>query len=149
MTHRVERRSGIVPRRLLGPQLGPRLGLLLGPQLAACAGALALAGCAAIGPPRTATPDPAAVTALNGMARGPCNQVVASVLAGEAIPLSAFRGANYSEIRSGPSASVSQYEVWLYPRDQDGVIVVNLDNTCRPMQIYGRGGADLQRVQAR
>ena len=126
-------------------------------SLAAGAGALSLvgsvagilAGCSGLTPPRTATPNSETVTALNGMLRGPCNQSVASVLAGENIPISAFRGASYNEIRGGPSASVSQYEAWLYPRDQQGAIVVDMDNVCRPMQIYGRGGADLQSVRAR
>jgi len=122
-------------------------------SLATGAGALSLAGilagCAGLTPPRTATPDSGTVTTLNGMVRGACNQSVASVLAGENIPISAFRGATYNEIRGGPSASVSQYEAWLYLRNQQGVIVVDMDNVCRPMQIYARGGADLQSVRAR
>lgn len=110
---------------------------------------LIITGCGSIAPPRTATADPAVVSTLNGLVRGPCNQAVASVMAGEGIPISEIRAAIYSEIRGGPSSSVSQYDVWLYPRDQDGAVIVNLDNTCRPMQIYARGGANLQRAERR
>lgn len=110
--------------------------------------ALVLAGCGAIDPVRTATPQPDSVAALGRLATGPCNEGVASALAGEGIPVSAFRTATYSEIRNGQSARVSQYDVWLYPQGQSGSIVVSLDERCRPFQVYSRGGASLERVRA-
>ncbi len=113
-----------------------------------CAGLLGLGACANMGPPRSAEPAPGALEALNGMARGPCNRAVASVLAGEGIPVGQFREAVYSELRTGPGGRVSQYEVWLYPRDKTGVLVVNMDETCRPMQIYTRRGGSVQAFKA-
>ena len=113
-----------------------------------CAGLLGLGACASMGPPRTAEPAPGAVEALNGMAKGPCNRPVASVLAGEGIPVGQFRDAVYSELRTGPSGRVSQYEVWLYPRDKPGVLTVTMDETCRPMQIYTREGGNMQAFKA-
>lgn len=113
--------------------------------LTLCVGVLNLAGCGGFGPPRTATPGADSVTALNRIAPGPCNQAVASVLAGEGIPVSTLRTATYSELRNGPSSRVSRYDVWLSPQGQSGAIIVSLDETCRPMQIYTQGGASLQR----
>ncbi|KAA0682791.1 hypothetical protein [Roseomonas genomospecies 6] len=113
-----------------------------------CAGLLSLGACASMGPPRTAEPAPGAVAALDGMVKGPCNRAVASVLAGEGIPVGQFRTAIYSESRTGPSARVSQYDTWLYPRDKAGVLIVKTDETCRPMGIYTREGGNLQAFKA-
>lgn len=113
-----------------------------------CTGLLGLGACASFSPPRSAEPAPGAVEALNGMARGPCNRAVASVLAGEGIPVGQFRDAVYSELRTGPGGRVSQYEIWLYSRNNPGVLVVNTDETCRPMQVYTREGGSLQAFKA-
>lgn len=117
-------------------------GIILG------AGLLGLGACASLGPPRTAEPAPGAVEALNAMVTGPCNRPAASVLAGEGIPVGQFRSAIYSEARTGPSARVSQYELWLYPRDKAGVLIVKMDESCRPMQIYTREGGTVQAFKA-
>ncbi|MBK3773659.1 hypothetical protein [Azospirillum aestuarii] len=113
-----------------------------------CAGFLGLGACASLAPPRSAEPAPGAVEALNGMVKGACNRPVASVLAGEGIPVGQFRAAIYSEQRTGPSARVSQYEMWLYPRDKAGVLIIKMDETCRPMQVYTREGGNVQAFKA-
>ncbi|CAO3372162.1 hypothetical protein [Azospirillum argentinense] len=113
-----------------------------------CTGLLGLGACAALGPPPTAEPAPGALEALNAMVKGPCNRPAASVLAGEGIPVGQFRTAIYSEARTGPSARISQYEMWLYPRDKTGVLIVKMDDTCRPMQVYTREGGSVQAFKA-
>ncbi|MBK4718974.1 hypothetical protein JJL56_08840 [Azospirillum sp. YIM DDC1] len=113
-----------------------------------CAGFLGLGACASLAPPRSAEPAPGAVEALNDMVKGACNRPVASVLAGEGIPVGQFRTAIYSEQRTGPSARVSQYEMWLYPRDKAGVLIIKMDETCRPMQVYTREGGNVQAFKA-
>ena len=113
-----------------------------------CAGLLGLGACAGLAPPRTAEPAPGAVEALNGLVQRTCNRQVASVLAGEGIPVEQFRAAVYSELRTGPGGRVSLYEIWLYAKDKPGVLIVNTDETCRPMQIYTREGGSLQAFKA-
>jgi hypothetical protein len=112
---------------------------------AAAAGALTLvlAACGSIAPPPVATPDPAVLAALDRNASNSCNPSVASVLTGARIPASDIRGLSYGIYRDEFRDIIVRWDAWVYLNSQPGAVVVTVDEDCRPIQIYARGGAKL------
>lgn len=101
-----------------------------------------IAACAGLSPPPQAMPEPGAVSALDRLSPNPCNEVVASSLAGVRIPASDVRYLSYGLYRNIPGDIVG-YDAWVGLNSQPGAVVVQLDEYCAPRQIYARGGARL------
>lgn len=109
--------------------------------------ALLLAGCAdlteGMTPPRQAAPAPGAVASLDRMSPSVCNPELARALAGARIPVENIRELTYGIERDEPRGKIIRYNAWVYPKNQPGVIVVQMDGDCNLQQIYPRDGATL------
>ncbi|PWC31493.1 hypothetical protein TSO352_31375 [Azospirillum sp. TSO35-2] len=112
---------------------------------AAGAGVLAvlLAGCGAIPTPQVARPDPAVLSALERASSNECNPSVASVLTGSGVQAPQIRSVAYGLYRDEIRDRIVRYDAWIGLTNQPGAIVVTVDDDCRPIQIYARGGARL------
>ncbi|MBP2301086.1 hypothetical protein [Azospirillum picis] len=106
-------------------------------------GLMLLAGCAGLEPPPTANPDPAVLGALERTSANECNPSVASVLTGAKVPAGSIRGVSYGLYRDINTGRIVRYDAWVGLTDQPGSLVVTVDDFCRPIQIYARGGAAL------
>ncbi|CAO3436129.1 hypothetical protein [Azospirillum doebereinerae] len=104
---------------------------------------LVLTACASLRPPPMAVPETAMVSTLERFSPNPCNPAVASVLAGANVPLSNIRSVAYGLYRDEITGRIIRYDAWVGLKDQPGSIVVTVDDTCRPIQIYAREGARL------
>lgn len=118
------------------------------PKIAAAgaAGALTLlvSACASvISPPPVAQPDPAVLSTLERYSAGECNPQTAAVLTGMHIPAGDIRGLSYGLYRDEFRDAIVRWDAWVYLKDQPGSLVVTLDEDCRPIQVYARGGATL------
>ncbi|MBB3264068.1 hypothetical protein FHW79_001683 [Azospirillum sp. OGB3] len=107
------------------------------------ASALLMAACANLNPPPQAAPEPGAVSTLDRLASNPCNEMVASSLAGVQIPVSDVRYLTYGLYRDIRRGEIVGYDAWMGLNSQPGAVVVQLDSLCAPQQIYARGGARL------
>ncbi|QCO13975.1 hypothetical protein D3869_01295 [Azospirillum brasilense] len=106
-----------------------------------------MAACANLSPPPQAAPEPGAVSALDRFSSNPCNEVVASSLAGARIPVSDVRYLSYGLYRDIRRGEIVGYDAWMGLNSQPGAVVVQLDAVCTPQQIYARGGAQLPGAQ--
>lgn len=110
-------------------------------RVAALAATLILGACAGLQPPPQGVPPPGSVAALDRLATNPCNEAVASVLAGSEVAIERIRGLVYGVDYDELSDRIVRYQAWASFADQPGQAVVLLDDRCRPYQIYTRGGA--------
>ncbi len=108
--------------------------------------ALLAGACAGLQPVRLAMPEPGAVEALNRLSPAGCNGTVASALAGAGIPISDVRSLVYG-LTYGYEYVV-RYDAWVSLKGQPGAVVVTMDESCQPIQIYARGGARLPERKA-
>lgn len=106
------------------------------------ASAVLVAACTGLSPPPQAAPEPGAVDTLDRLSPSPCNEAVASSLAGVRIPMSDVRYLAYGLYRNIPGDIVG-YDAWVGLNSQPGAVVVQLDEFCAPRQIYAREGARL------
>ncbi|GLR78521.1 hypothetical protein GCM10007856_11930 [Azospirillum oryzae] len=118
------------------------------PKIAAAgaAGALTLlvSACASvISPPPVAQPDPAVLSTLERYSAAECNPQTAAVLTGMHVPAGDIRGLSYGLYRDEFRDAIVRWDAWVYLKDQPGALVVTLDEDCRPIQAYARGGATL------
>lgn len=110
-------------------------------RIIALALALAAGGCAGLHPIRLSAPEPGMVATLDRYSASPCNEAVAAALAGARVPASQVDGLVYGLYRG--LEDIVGYDAWVSLKNQPGSVVVHLDASCTPTQIYGRGGARL------
>ena len=109
-------------------------------------GAMIVAGCSGLHPPATAAAEPGAEAALNRMAEQPCNLTVAEALAGAHVPVSQVDHMAYGFYRDSNTGNITMYDAWLALKGQRGSLVVQMEPSCRLVQVYTRGGAKVPQV---
>ena len=113
---------------------------------AAASGTLTLliSACAStLSPPPVAQPDPAVLSTLERYSSAECNPQTAAVLTGMHVPAGDIRGLSYGLYRDAFRDAIIRWDAWVYLKGQPGAVVVTLDEDCRPIQAYARGGATL------
>jgi hypothetical protein len=122
------------------------------PSFPLCATAVSVllltAACAGLSPPPHREPDPAAVSALDRLAKHRCNREVASVLGGVGVGAGDIRSLWVYTVPRYSGESLGGPEAHVGLNGQPGSVIIPMSDDCRARQIYTSGGARLAGLSA-
>ncbi|WP_158044202.1 hypothetical protein [Skermanella pratensis] len=108
-----------------------------------------LSACAGLDAPQQEATNPAYEARIAQLAGHPCNSHVAGAVEGAGVGPDEITELFYTRELDGTNDRVVRYTAWMRLAGQPGHLVVDADAlTCRAMQIYTRGGAEVAGVSS-
>ena len=108
-----------------------------------------LSACAGFEAPRQEATNPAYEARLAQLAQHQCNSRVAGAVEGAGVRPEEITELFYTREMDGTNDRIVRYTAWMRLAGQPGHLIVDADAlTCRAMQVYTRGGADVAGVSS-